>query len=111
MNRDRNKIERGLKDKGFRSSEGRNHKIYSYTSLSGNKTAVYTITSRGQKHRTLLSWFAIQKGRIPLRSPPFLYLPVFQRPVMLRVRLGMKPDKTCDFGGLLPIEKPRWRSV
>lgn len=52
MIRDRNKIEKGLKEKGFKSSEGRNHKIFSYTSLAGSKTAVYTIISRGQKHRS-----------------------------------------------------------
>lgn len=52
MIRDRSKIERGLREKGFTSSEGRNHKIYSYTSLAGLKTAIYTIISRGQKHKS-----------------------------------------------------------
>ena len=50
--RDRNKIEAGLKSKGFKRVESHHH-IFIYWTLSGKKTAIHTRTSHGSKYKTL----------------------------------------------------------
>ena len=50
--RDRNKIEAGLKSKGFKRVESHHH-YFIYWTLSGMKTAIRTRTSHGSKSKTL----------------------------------------------------------
>ena len=52
MTRDRRKIQKALQKKGFRRSNS-DHAKFTYHSLSGSKTNVWTKTSYGSKHKNL----------------------------------------------------------
>lgn len=49
---ERRDVERALLKKGFQSKEG-NHHFFTYVTLSGKKSTVYTKTSHGTGHSTL----------------------------------------------------------
>ena len=52
MVRDRRKIQKALQQKGFKRSDN-DHAKFSYFSLTGIKTSVWTKTSYGSKHKDL----------------------------------------------------------
>jgi hypothetical protein len=49
---ERRDVEAALTKKGFRSSEG-DHNFFTYWTVAGQKTSVYTKTSHGSGHKTL----------------------------------------------------------
>ena len=49
---ERRDVEKALLKKGFQSEEG-NHHFFTYITLSGKKSTVYTKTSHGTGHSTL----------------------------------------------------------
>lgn len=53
MPKERSIVEAGLEAKGFTKDEKKDHRYYTYVTVEGKKTAVFTKTSHGSKYKTL----------------------------------------------------------
>lgn len=52
MPREKKDVEAGLKNKGFQEAQG-DHRYFTYWTMEGKKTAIFTKTSHGSRPRSL----------------------------------------------------------
>lgn len=73
-NRERKKIEKALRKKGFVKKEGSNHRVY-ILSVDGLKTSISTIISRGSGYKVYsASLLGQMKGQLKLTNKQLLDL-------------------------------------